>query len=83
MIVVCVSNLKPTEGIQECFASIAVSNTKLEPSKTEKMPKKQPNLMFLKSRVFREKSKNRKKSRENIFFSNCQKMILYDKTKSH
>ena len=62
MIVVCVSNLKPAGGIQECFASIVASNTKLEPMKTEKMPKKEPNLMFFKSSWFPKKSKNRKKS---------------------
>ena len=83
MIIVCVSSPEPTGGIQECFASTAVSNTKLEPTKTEKMPKKQQNLMFLKSNAFREKSKNHKKSWKNFFFSNFQKMIFYDKTKCY
>ena len=83
MIIVCVSNLKPTGGIQECFASIVASTTKLEPMKTEKMPKKEPNLMFLKSNVFRKKSKNRKKSWKIFFFSNCQNMIFYDTFECH
>ena len=82
MIIVCVSSPEPTGGIQECFASTAVSNTKLEPTKTEKMPKKQPNLMFLKSNAFREKSKNHKKSWKS-FFSNFQKMIFYDEIKCY
>ena len=81
MIIVCVSSPEPTGGIQECFASIAVSNTKLEPTKTEKMPKKQPNLMFLKSSVFCKNPKNSKNSSKKFFFSNFQNVIIYDKTK--
>ena len=56
MIIVCVSNPDATGGIQACFASIVVFNMKLEATKIEKMPKKRPNLMFLKSRLFCEKS---------------------------
>ena len=56
MIIVCVSNPDATGGIQACFASIVVFNMKLEATKIEKMPKKRPNLMFLKSRLCCEKS---------------------------
>ena len=82
MIIVCVSSPEPTGGIQECFASTAVSNTKLEPTKTEKMPKKQQNLMFLKSNAFREKSKNHKKSWKT-FFLKLSENDFYDKTKCY
>ena len=82
MIIVGVSSPEPTGGIQECFASTSVSDTKFESTKTEKMPTKQPNLMFLKSNAFREKSKNHKKSWK-IFFLKLSENDFYDKTKCY
>ena len=76
MIIVCVSSPEPTGGIQECFASIAVSNTKLEPTKTEKMPKKTAKFNVFEIKRISWKIEKSQKIMENFFFSNFQKMIF-------